>query len=72
MNPRPSLLSRLFAAWWKGMTLHARNTVRAETEALERYRDVARGGHPSSQIKRTETDRSFWTKYSAWTARKSQ
>lgn len=29
--------------WWHGLTLRAREQVRAEVEALERYRDRARG-----------------------------
>ena len=35
---------RAFARfWWRGMTVQARLSVRNESEALERYHDLARG-----------------------------
>ncbi|GGY11957.1 hypothetical protein [Paludibacterium paludis] len=39
-------LGHLARLWWRGMTIHTNRTLRAETEALERYRDMARNGLP--------------------------
>lgn len=49
-------LAALAGFWWRGMRMHARVQLRQETEALERYRDQARGWHtvspPAAETKR--------------------
>jgi hypothetical protein len=37
------LVSKLVGWWWRWMTVHAHYQMRAEVEALEHYRDLARG-----------------------------